>query len=273
MRIKALRRFLNLRKVHPLLSLLCIAGCVGAIAAASLRFANAAPNEGTLIYLPSVIRFVCDPIPDATYGTLAPINPATGVDMETHPDVNLAVRSYEPTSAFKGLIDDGNIDDPQAPQLPSLFSDNRTGVFSSLSQVYNWDWNCKCKGPLIGNPPVTLAGLETTPDEVIHAPDSGYDIGGYDMLVLYAAPTRITLKYTREDDVIFGYAIHLENVCIDPNLLALYRSTNAAGRHQLPALHGGQAIGRAIGNEIGVAVRDTGAFMDPRSRNSWWIGR
>jgi hypothetical protein len=29
----------------------------------------------------------------------------------------------------------------------------------------------------------------------------------------------------------------------------------------------------AVGSEIQVAVRDTGSFMDPRSRNDWWQGR
>jgi len=254
--------------------LLCVASLVGAFDAARADHpARAAPDADTFVYLPAVMRFGCEPIPGATYDTLAPSNPATGVDMETHPDVNLAVRGYELTDAHLGLIDSGPIGDPNAPQLPSLFSDQRTGVFSSVYQVYKWNWGCPCKGPPITSPPVTMAGLETAPGETIHLPDSGYDIGGYDALVLYVAPTRITLKYTREDDVIFGYTIHLENVCIDPNLLALYRSSNAAGRHQLPALRGGQALGRSIGAEIGVVVRDTGSFMDPRSRNSWWIGR
>lgn len=32
-------------------------------------------------------------------------------------------------------------------------------------------------------------------------------------------------------------------------------------------------IGTAIGNELGVAIRDTGSLMDPRSRKDWWQGR
>ena len=33
------------------------------------------------------------------------------------------------------------------------------------------------------------------------------------------------------------------------------------------------AVGRARGNEIQVAIRDTGRFMDPRTRKDWWQGR
>jgi hypothetical protein len=122
--------------------------------------------------------------------------------------------------------------------------------------------------------PVTLLGMETTPGELVRLPVAGYDIsGGYSALVMYAEPTRVTLKYTREDTPATGYMVHLENICVDPNLLALYRQLNAAGRIQLPALFPGQPLGRAPGTEIDAAVRDSGAFLDPRSRKDWWQGR
>ncbi|MCL7454490.1 MAG: hypothetical protein M8467_15740, partial [Anaerolineae bacterium] len=66
------------------------------------------------------------------------------------------------------------------------------------------------------------------------------------------------------------YTVHVENVCVEPSLLALYRQWDAAGRVRLPALRGGQPFGRARGTEIGVAIRDSGTFMDPRSRKDWW---
>ena len=116
--------------------------------------------------------------------------------------------------------------------------------------------------------------MGTTAGEVLRLPDSGYDIGsGYDALVLYATETRLTIKYTREDNVVRGYTLHLENVCAEPGLLSLYRQLNAQGRRTLPALRPGQPLGRATGSEILVAVRDTGNFMDPRSRKDWWRGR
>jgi hypothetical protein len=121
---------------------------------------------------------------------------------------------------------------------------------------------------------VTLAQLSTTPGETIHLPNSGYEIATTheQALVLYASDERITLKYTREDDVVSGYTIHLENVCVDSALLALYQQLNDAGRHQLPALQGMQALGRARADRIGVAIRDWGAFLDPRWRYDWWRG-
>jgi hypothetical protein len=116
--------------------------------------------------------------------------------------------------------------------------------------------------------------MGVTPGEVLHLPDSGYSIGsGYEALVLYATEDQLTLKYTREDHVVYGYTIHLENICVEPSLLALYQAWNDAGRGELPALRGSQPLGRARGGEIGVAIRDTGSFMDPRSRKDWWQGK
>jgi hypothetical protein len=121
---------------------------------------------------------------------------------------------------------------------------------------------------------VTLAGLRASRGETIHVPGAGYDIGqGNQVLVLYADRERITLKYTGEDTAATGYTIHVEGVCTEPNLLNLYNQMTAAGRGHLPALRAGQAFGRAINTEIQVAIRDTGRFMDPRSRKDWWRGR
>jgi hypothetical protein len=93
------------------------------------------------------------------------------------------------------------------------------------------------------------------------------------VLVLYANPQRITLKYTREDNVVHGYTLHLEGICVEPRLLALYTTWNNSGRAYLPALTAGQALGRAQGSEVRVAIRDSGTFLDPRSRKDWWRGR
>ena len=235
---------------------------------------HASVNLTMYIYLPLVTRAdVCQPTGE-TYGTLAPNGPMPPGVAETHPDINLAVRGYQLTSAYLGLVDYAGQIDPAAPQLPSLFTDDRTAVFSQAYKVYRWDWNCNCRSGPITKWDVTVAGLATTSGEVIHLPVAGYDVGGgYGALVLYASTNRITLKYMRDDDVIGGYTIHLENVCVDPNLLALYGAMDAAGRAELPALRPGQPLGRAMASEIGVAVRDSGSFLDPRSRKDWWQGR
>ena len=265
---------LRLRPGLATLALLCVASLLLTTSATGGPLpARASASLNTTVRLPLIMKSGCDPIPGATYGTLAPTNPNGGVVENDH-RINLGLRGYVPNGAFAGLITIGGVGDPNAPQFPGLFADKRTPTFSNSYAVRRWDSTCNCPGEPITDPQVTLAGLTTTPGETIHVPNSGYDIGGgNDVLVLYASTNRLTLKYTREDDIVSGYTVYLENVCVEPSLLALYQALNAAGRGQLPALQGGQALGRAIGNEIGVAVRDSGTFQDPRSRNSWWIGR
>lgn len=229
----------------------------------------------TYVYLPFITRAgVCQPIPGESYGNFPMNGSPTNPSAEEHPDLNLAMLGYELTDAYKRLVDYSGGADPNAPQLPGLFADNRTATFSAVYQLYSWDWEHNRRGPLITNPEVTLAGLAATSGETIHVPDSGYTIGGgYEVLVLYASTERITLKYTPDDNVVYGYTLHVENVCVEPSLLALYESWNSAGRSRLPALRARQAFGRARGSEIGIAIRDTGSPMDPRSRRDWWQGR
>jgi hypothetical protein len=229
------------------------------------------------VFLPLVTTgapALCPPLPGASYGALTVLPPPTDRPAEQHADLNLALRNYTPIGGHLGLVDYGGLADPGAPQLPGLFADNRTGVFVRVQSVYDWNWACNCRGAPLTSPPVTLAELAVTPGEPLRVPDSGYSVGsGYEVLVLYASQDRITLKYTRNDNVVHGYTLHLENICVDSPLLDLYRSWNAAGRSQLPALQPGQTLGRAAGNTVGVAIRDSGAFMDPRSRKDWWRGR
>ena len=234
----------------------------------------------TLIYLPSIGKgWLSCPAPSVTYGTVAVISAPSNPPAEINADINLAMRGYTPTVAYKGLADiaGGPPSDPNAPQLFNLFADKRVPVFRNVYRVYDWNWTCNCRGQPISDWEVTLAGLGVSPGEPICVPGSGYDIGhapsGFSMMVLYATSTRLTLKYSREDNVVNGYTLHIENISVAPDLLALYQSMNAAGRSRLPALFGGQQIGTAITTEIGVAIRDTGSFLDPRSRQDWWQGK
>lgn len=216
----------------------------------------------------------CVPIPDESYGTmLIPQWKPAQRSAELDADLNLALRSYTPTLGFLGVTDiPGGGDDPKAPQLAHLFAEPRLGEFVALYQVYNWYWECNCRGHPIDDSAVTLAELAARPGETIHVPPSGYEIGdGYEVLVLYASEDRLTLKYTAEDDVVMGYTLHLENICVEPHLLALYQASDLTGRHSLPALRTGQVVGHARSDRIGVAIRDTGAFLDPRARRDWWI--
>lgn len=213
----------------------------------------------------------CMPIAGASYATLARVGPPSDRLPAEHGDLNLALRGFAPTGGTLGLVDvSGPIDDG-APQLNTLFGDDRLPAFVTNYRVHDWDWSCNCRGAPITDPEVTLTGLGTSVGEVLELPDSGYDIGGgYEALVLFVDDTRITLKYTREDNVVSGYTIHVEGVCVEPSLRALYEASHAAGRVDLPALRGDQPFGRARGGEVRVAIRDTGRFMDPRVRKDWW---
>ena len=223
-------------------------------------------------YLPIVVRRPsCQPIPGEVYSALPVIPPPTSLPAEVHPDLNLAVRGMEESLATPTLVEYGGAADPGAPQLATLFFPYRRPVFVCCFQVYDWDWANMRRGAAIAYPPATAMSVSILSGEVLRLPVSGYDIGdGFAALVLYAAPDAITLKYTREDNVVHGFTLHLSGVCVSPDLLELFRQCDRDGRASLPALRHGQAFGRAEGDTLILAVRDTGSFMDPRSRRDWW---
>ncbi|MCK6627370.1 MAG: hypothetical protein L6R45_19605 [Anaerolineae bacterium] len=236
-------------------------------------------------YLPIVVKApppVCPINSDAVYSLIPVDNPPADHPDYLHGDLNLSLRDYNLTTGAAGLVDYSGSSDSGAPQLASLFEPNNFLGINAVYRVNSWNWACGahgCPGPAITNPPVTLISLRTSPGEPIYIPERSADIygGGYKALVLYAEEQRITLGYVRQDTVANGYAVHLENICVDPNLLALYQSrVNASGMRivpvALPALRNNQALGTALSDEIGVAIRDRGAFMDPRSRKDWWRG-
>ncbi len=216
----------------------------------------------------------CAPIPSVNYNGIEakPSHPDRPAEQQA--DLNLRLRGYAPTTGVRGLISLDGATDGGAPQLYGLFADQRTPAIRNLYHVYDWDWGSNSRGGAITDPEVTLIGVDVSAGETIYMPDSGANIGeGNEALVLYASATRLTLKFTGEDNVERGYTLQLEGVCVEPRLLALYQQLNAAGRGELPALRPHQAIGRAAGDELGIAIRDSGTFMDPRSRKDWWRGR
>ena len=212
----------------------------------------------------------CSPT-GARYASL-PVNPPpTDIPAAKHPDLNLALRGYAQANAPAAYIWINGPTDPGAPLLSTLFAPARQPNIESAARVYDWDWAQNRRGAPIADPPVTLITLDARPRELLYLPDSGYDLGqGYEALVLYAEHHRITLKYTREDNVVWGYTLHLESVCVDPNLVALYQRLDRAGREHLPALQAGQPFARALDRPLAIAIRDTGKFMDPRSIKDWW---
>jgi hypothetical protein len=215
----------------------------------------------------------CEPIAGAVYSTLSTAGPTTDRPAPVHADLNIALRGWTPTGSTLGLIDISGPTDALAPQLATLFTDDRLPEFVANYRVNNWDWGTNSVAGPITEWDVTLIGVATATGEIVELPDSGYDIGGgMEARVLYAGDDSITLKYTREDNVVSGYTVHFTGVCVDAALRALYEASDAAGRGELPALSANQPIGRARSAELGVLIRDTGAFMDPRARKDWWQG-
>ena len=192
-----------------------------------------------------------------------------------HGDLNLALRGYQPSDAAKELITYTGDVDAGAPQLATLFADHRQAAITDVYQVRDWRWDCEehgCATDWLTKYDVTLLGLATTPGEALSFPHHEAEIygGGYVGVVLYAEENRLTIAYTRDGTVANGYAVQLENLCVDPNLLRQYREGNGGGRQNLPGLHNGDTVGTAASGELLVAIRDRGMFMDPRSKHDWW---
>src|SRR5579859_518570 len=246
------------------------------------------PGGGRLTYLPLISGPSACP---ATSGNGYAAGPAYQRDNDNpvrpawnHADKNLALRSYQSNpGAFKGFVNYGTNDPTQPPQLATLFSPYRVPAFTNAYEVFNWNWlpspNPGTRGSLDTQWGVTVLGLATARGEALRVPVSGYSLGqGMSVIVLYADASSITFKYTRDDSVApNGYTLHMDNLCTDPNLLALYHALDTGARYiyrgpsyNLPNLPAGQLFGTARGAEVRVAIVDSGAFMDPRSCGDWW---
>jgi hypothetical protein len=227
------------------------------------------------------------PVPDTTYDIVPFIGSPADHPAHLHGDLNLSLRGYDQTTGGLALVDyEGGLDS-YAPQLSGLFEPHRLPTIAAVYKVNQWNFNpdqCDgnihgCRGPADNTWDVTLAGFVTTPGEAIHIPERFPQVyqGDFIVLVLYAEEKRITVGYTREDSVANGYSVHIEGVCVDRQLLALYRAqTDANGWHHtgyLPALRNNEPFGTACGRELQVAIRDKGTFLDPRSRKDWWPDR
>lgn len=214
----------------------------------------------------------CPTTPWASGYTLLPtVGAKTDRPAAEHPDLNAKIRGFTPTTATLGLVDVGGPTDDKAPRLWSLFADAREPAFVATLRVHDWAWDTMTRLGPIASPEVTAVDFATKPGEDLKLPRSGYEIApGLSARVLFLDGDSITLKYTGEDNIVYGYALHVLDVCIEPKLRDAYVDANAKGRASLPALATGQAFARARGGSVRVIVRDTGAFMDPRVRKDWW---
>ena len=204
-----------------------------------------------------------------------------------HADKNIALRSYTlngDSGLKRELVDYGSDDPTQPPQFATLFSPNQVPPFSGFYQVHQWNWSPSptpgVRAEPISQPPVTGMGFALEAGTALHAPSSGYDIGGgVEVLVLYADEDTVTLHYTREDSAARGYTLHIDQICTDVNLLALYNSLDRpdgpryqfpSSGYDLPTLPAGQVFGTTSNRDMVIAIADTGAYQDPRSCNEWW---
>ncbi|MDX1613088.1 MAG: hypothetical protein R3300_02190 [Candidatus Promineifilaceae bacterium] len=212
---------------------------------------------------------------------------------EKNADKNIALRGYvsnSDTSVRHDLVDYGRDDPTRPPQFATLFSPARVPHITTIFRVHDWIWATSPdpgqRGVSLTSYPATALALSARQGESLHVPASGYDIGGgKEVLVLYADEDTIALRYTREDSSGSpGYTVHIDNICTDPNLLALYNHLdrpdgpryvyvpprNRPYGYDLPTLPAGQRIGVVGTGHPVIAVSDSGAFQDPRSCNDWW---
>ncbi len=232
---------------------------------------------------PPVDASACPSTSTASYDVVPVYGACAEHPAAIHADLNLSVRGFVTATATLSLIEMNGPTDWDPPRLGSLLVNRPQPEFAAAYAVNGWDWGCVdapempwaghgCRAVPLVDPPVTLLAMTAAQGEALLTPYRRAEIypARVVALVLYADEARVTLGYTREDSAAVGYVVHLEGVCVDANLLALYRSLDAAGRRSLPGLHSLEQLGSASGSAVKVAVRDTGSFMDPRSRKDWW---
>jgi hypothetical protein len=154
--------------------------------------------------------------------------------------------------------------DPNAPNFSRIFKPD----FVQAYTIHDWDWGCNCKGNLIKEDSVVLVGIKTTPGEPVFIPPKEGDIygGSYYAAVLYASEDSLTFLYARAGSVVKGYTVHYLGLHTDPNLIARFRESKGS---ELPGLTLDTPVGFAS-DQLIVAIRDNGKFLDARSKRDWW---
>ena len=181
-----------------------------------------------------------------SYGTLATFGDKAS-RVEDSYDINPNLRGWSSSGGALTLVDINGLTDAKAPKLDTIFADDRMPQFSASYSIHHWDTDADRPGSAVDNPEVTLIGMRATPGDVVVVPSGGYRIGQDDqqVRVLYVGEDTITLQYTLDDSIAFGYAMHLVGVCAEPSLRDLYEESHQNGRDVLPALRGDQPLGVA----------------------------
>jgi len=168
-------------------------------------------------------------------------------DPATNPETNLYLRGWYEVNEGKELIsrhgDNYGLDPHMPPQISTLFTSHYPKIIKTY-RINAWDYENNRNQPGQSATPayaVHMLGLEATPGE----PLVGLKPGPY--LVRYATPNYILMTYGDEDlwtaDEDGGYPLYFLDICVDPNLLAMYERDNTAGRSQLPMVSAGQTFG------------------------------
>lgn len=197
---------------------------------------------------------------------------------DLNPDLRLSVLGLEPTDAPSVLVDYDGTPDPDSPKISQILR----AASPAIGRTYlRYDWAWEYSTPPYGRRtalnrewPAAALELLTPTGAWVYPPARRAPIDGEGSvaMVLFAAEREIALGYTRSDSVEAGYVIYVLNLCVSPDLVALYRAQLADGRRatgHLPAVRADQPIGVSFGSII-VAVRDRGTFLDPRARADWW---
>lgn len=235
------------------------------------------------LYIPFVTRAAaCPPSGGAPYDTIDILGPFYKDNRLTdeNADLRLSVLGYIDTVAPLTLVDYGGDTDPDAPHFTALLESAGAPTFTHAFQRYDWNWDESAPPPYGARAgvnhdwPVSVLEIQAAPGARVHPPARTAEIGGgFVAMVLFAAEREITLAYFRQDGVVDGYVVYLHGLCVDPDLVALYRAQLENGRRasgRLPALAAGQPLGVADAGALSLAVRDRGTFLDPRSRKDWW---
>jgi hypothetical protein len=224
------------------------------------------PEAGRLEVSPGEAQEFAPPATSSNSYELIPLDGSReSRPAEEHGDLNLKLRDPQPIEVELSLIDiPGAGSDPDAPQFSSVLEPN----FVSAYTIHDWDWGCNCKGKLLKEDHLVLVGVKTTPGQPVFIPTKKQEIfqGKYYATLLYASEDSITFIYDRVGTVVKGYTVHYLGLQTDPNLLALFRESKG---DQLPGLTLDTPVGTAT-DELIVAIRDNGKFMDARSRQDWW---
>ncbi|NMC35874.1 hypothetical protein GYA49_02400 [Candidatus Beckwithbacteria bacterium] len=181
------------------------------------------------------------------------------------------------TNASLSLYDhpgtsEGHPLDSQAPQLTGLLEGNTSPSVTSVYQTtpitgvdYDSSW-ANNRLPGVG---ATVAGFSSQSGQSVQVPPSGYDIGeGRTATILYYDNNSVTINYGNVGEFQTGYTIHISGIQANSELLASYQQAVAEGK--LLAVSAFQELGTALSSEVLVAIRDTGALMDPRWLGDWW---